>query len=103
MARKPTEIVPLMLRLRESLRHRLEQTAKQADRSMNAEIVDRLEKSFSRDDQKEMIAQAVRAARQSMIEEVNSRIEEQRSQLEELRLKLERQIGASKRKVKKEG
>lgn len=92
MARKPTEIVPLMLRLRESLRHRLEQVAKQADRSMNAEIVDRLEKSFSRDDLKKMLAQEFMAARKSFIEENDSR-------LEELRLDLERVI----RKAKKEG
>jgi hypothetical protein len=44
--RKKTAIVGLQLRLRESLRRRIEAAAKAEDRSLNSEIVDRLETSF---------------------------------------------------------
>jgi hypothetical protein len=50
MARKTTEIVTLSLRIREELRKRIEREAKRADRSMNAEIVHRLELSFQQGD-----------------------------------------------------
>ena len=50
MARKITEIVTLSLRIREELRKRVEREAKRADRSMNAEIVHRLEQSFEHQD-----------------------------------------------------
>src|SRR5262249_5932975 len=46
--RKKTDIVPLMLRLREELRGRLESAAKNQERSLNSEIVARLEESFRR-------------------------------------------------------
>jgi hypothetical protein len=47
MAKKPDEIVPIMLRIREDLRKRLEREAKKRPRpSLNAEIADRLEQSF---------------------------------------------------------
>jgi hypothetical protein len=49
-ARKATELVPTMLRIRESLRKKLERSAKSNDISINQEISDRLELSFSRDD-----------------------------------------------------
>jgi hypothetical protein len=45
-ARKAMEMVPTMLRMRESLRKRLERAAERNDRSMNAEMVDRLERSL---------------------------------------------------------
>jgi chromosome segregation ATPase len=44
--RKPHEIVPLMLRLRESLRQKLAKDAERNAKSLNAEIGDRLEKSY---------------------------------------------------------
>jgi hypothetical protein len=47
MARKSTETRGLMLRLPEGLRRRLEREAEQDGRSMNAEIVYRLEASAS--------------------------------------------------------
>jgi len=50
MARKPADIVPLMVRLRESLRARLERAAERNQRSMNLEIAARLEQSFTRDE-----------------------------------------------------
>jgi hypothetical protein len=47
MAKKPDDIVPIMLRIREDLRKRLEREAKKRPRpSLNAEIADRLEQSF---------------------------------------------------------
>ena len=46
MAKKSTAIVPTMLRMREDLRKRLEREAKKKDHSLNAEMVDRLERSF---------------------------------------------------------
>ena len=50
MARKPTDTAHLNLRYPEALRRRLEQAAKDSRRSMNTEIVARLEQSFRRDD-----------------------------------------------------
>jgi hypothetical protein len=48
MARKRTDIVKLQLRLPEALRRNLSQAAKSNRRSMNAEIVSRLDESFLR-------------------------------------------------------
>lgn len=50
MARKPTDIVAPNLRIRESLRQRLEKAAKRHGISINAEMVFRLNKSFEQDD-----------------------------------------------------
>jgi hypothetical protein len=47
--RKKTDIVPLMVRLREDLRARIEAAAKGRERSLNSEIVARLEESFDRE------------------------------------------------------
>jgi len=46
MARKPTDIVSLSLRIREGLRRRLAREAKNRNQSLNAEIADRLDQSF---------------------------------------------------------
>jgi hypothetical protein len=46
VAKKSTEIVPTMLRIREDLRKRLEREAKKRDHSLNAEMAERLEQSF---------------------------------------------------------
>jgi hypothetical protein len=51
MAKKSTEIVPIMLRVREDLRKRLEREAKKRVHSLNAEMVERLEKSFAKESQ----------------------------------------------------
>jgi hypothetical protein len=59
VARKLTDTVKLQVRLSERLRRRLEQAAKHNDWSMNTEIVDRLDVSFQREDQEEMIRRAV--------------------------------------------
>jgi hypothetical protein len=47
--RKKTDIVGLKLRLREHLRRRLETRAKYEERSLNAEVIERLEKSFEQE------------------------------------------------------
>jgi hypothetical protein len=48
MARKRTDVVKLQLRLPEALRRNLSQAAKNNRRSMNAEIVSRLDESILR-------------------------------------------------------
>jgi ATP-dependent helicase/DNAse subunit B len=55
MARKPTDPVKLQLRFHEALRRRLAQEAKKHDRSLNAEIIQRLEQSFREQDQKQLM------------------------------------------------
>ena len=49
MARKPTDEVQLKLRFSETLRRRLERVAARNNRSMNTEIIHRLEESLARD------------------------------------------------------
>jgi hypothetical protein len=72
MARKNTEIVTLSLRIREELRKRVEREAKRADRSMNAEIIHRLEQSFEHED----IIKAVREAVDSNLTPLTDRIDQ---------------------------
>ena len=62
MARKLTDTVKLQVRLSERLRRRLEQAATDNKWSMNTEIVNRLDVSFQREDQKKMLEKAVRDA-----------------------------------------
>ena len=50
MARKPTDTAHLNLRYPEALRRRLERAGKSNGRSLNSEIVHRLEQSFRRED-----------------------------------------------------
>jgi Arc-like DNA binding dprotein len=57
--RKSQELRPVMTRIPEALRRRLEREAEQNRRSMNAEIIRRLEDSFRRQDQQELIAETV--------------------------------------------
>ena len=66
MARKrrhsgaPNEIVQIGVRLEEQLRRRLERVASQRGQSMNAEIVERLRRSFQSDEDKTtLIAEAI--------------------------------------------
>jgi hypothetical protein len=90
-ARKATELVPTMLRIRESLRKKLERSAKSNDVSINQEISDRLEVSFNRDDilteiraslgdlkraMKEMQEQQFEKFRQQMLEEMRADAEQ---------------------------
>jgi predicted HicB family RNase H-like nuclease len=48
--RKITDQVQINVRMREALRAKLEQSAKKNYESLNREIVDRLERSFDRQD-----------------------------------------------------
>ena len=50
MARQQNDQIQLKLRFSEQLRRRLERAASQADRSMNAEIIHRLTRSFENED-----------------------------------------------------
>jgi hypothetical protein len=50
MPRKLTEIVQVNLRMRESLRRKLEKAAADANNSLNTEMVERLENSFQNED-----------------------------------------------------
>jgi hypothetical protein len=59
MPRKQSDTVQLKLRFPEKLRQRIESAADRNQRSLNAEIVQRLEHSFQRDDQ---AAQALKLA-----------------------------------------
>jgi hypothetical protein len=50
MGRKPAKRVQPKLRLPESLHHRLERAAEKKGQSLNAEMVERLERSFEREE-----------------------------------------------------
>jgi len=50
MARKATDMVQLKLRFSEALRRRLEREAKRNNRSMNTEIIHRLQRTVAIDD-----------------------------------------------------
>jgi Arc-like DNA binding dprotein len=62
MARKPTEVVHLKLRLPEALRRQLEKAAAQNSRSMNSEILQRLEDSFRHGSLDALIQKAAQTA-----------------------------------------
>src|SRR5215467_11233776 len=58
--RYPLEIVQIGVRLEEKLRRRLERAASQRGQSMNAEIIERLKRSFQGDEDKiSLIARAI--------------------------------------------
>ena len=67
MARKPTDTVAVTLRIPEELRRRLERAAKSRDTSLNAEMMRRLEDSFSQQDMKAAIIEAVQTATASFV------------------------------------
>ena len=62
MAKKPTEIVPIQVRVREGLRRQLETAARKQGRSLNSEIVSRLQSSFSKDDREALLESAAERA-----------------------------------------
>jgi hypothetical protein len=65
MAKKPTDTVQLKLRFPEALRRQIERAAAKQERSMNAEIVHRLEQSFSKEEMVDFAAtMAVQSANQ---------------------------------------
>jgi len=59
MVRKSQELRPVMTRLPEGLRRKLEREAEQNRRSMNAEIIHRLTQSFVRQERADLIAATV--------------------------------------------
>jgi len=62
MARKLQDTVQLKLRFSEALRRRLEREAKRQEQSLNAEIISRLEQSFRKAEDDDLIASTFRAA-----------------------------------------
>ena len=60
MPRKLTDTIQVNLRIKESLRRRLEQAAKKRDVSLNFEMVDRLKGSFDQDAHRTIEAAAAR-------------------------------------------
>jgi plasmid stability protein len=62
MARKLTDTAHLRLRFDEKLRRRIERDAARNTRSMNAEIIERLEKSFEKEEQRMLMVQAATTA-----------------------------------------
>jgi hypothetical protein len=62
MTRKPYQTVQLKLRFPEKLRLRIQSAAERSERSMNSEIVHRLEKSFEKDDLAALVSSAADAA-----------------------------------------
>ena len=72
MAQKGSELRPVMTRIPEKLRQRLEREAKFRGRSMNMEIVTRLQESFDIPDQTSAIASDVASEIGSGLDEVSS-------------------------------
>jgi DNA-directed RNA polymerase specialized sigma subunit len=74
-ARKATELVPTMLRMRESLRKQLERSAVRNDRSMTAEIVHRLERSLQDEEILTEIRNELAAVKKAMMETQDEQFE----------------------------
>jgi hypothetical protein len=78
VARKPTDTVKLQLRLTERLRRLLTQAAKDQKRSLNAEILHRLDETFLRQNfsalMREHIDNAAKAAAEIAAEKVAERL-----------------------------
>jgi Arc-like DNA binding domain len=72
MARKTTNVVQLKLRFSETLRRRLERDAAQNRRSMNAEIIARLEQAYFKSTTADLIAETVRETLNQLREERTS-------------------------------
>jgi hypothetical protein len=76
-ARKATELVPTMLRIRESLRKKLERAAKTNARSVNQEITNRIERTFAEEEQWEAHAKDMEERREEIEKEERVWYEEQ--------------------------
>jgi hypothetical protein len=81
MAQKGLELRPVMTRIPERLRQRLEREAKFRRRSMNMEIVSRLQESFDIPDQASAIASDVASEIQSELSEVSLGLADIQSQI----------------------
>ena len=89
MARKrrhavpPNEVIQIGVRLEEGLRRRLERVASQRGQSMNAEIVERLQRSFQNDEDKTtLIARAIIDAYPDIAERLEEIFAEDRREAE---------------------
>ena len=74
MAPKDAELRPIMTRLPEGLRQRLENEAARNGRSMNGEIIQRLERSFERDDHRKLIQDTATATAGTALESLKALI-----------------------------
>jgi hypothetical protein len=81
MAKKDLELRPVMTRIPEGLRRRLERQAKWLRHSMNAEIVSRLEASFNEPDLAQEIASDVESAIDIKFSDVYDGLSEIQSQI----------------------
>jgi Arc-like DNA binding domain len=81
MAQKGPDLRPVMTRIPERLRQRLEREAKFRRRSMNMEIVSRLQESFDIPDQASAIAEDVASEIQSELSEVSLGLADIQSQI----------------------
>jgi hypothetical protein len=81
MAQKGPELRPVMTRIPERLRQRLEREAKFRGRSMNMEIIYRLQESFDIPDQTSAIAEEVASEIGSGLDEISEGLEQIRSQV----------------------
>jgi hypothetical protein len=89
MARKPTEWVQFKLRIRESLRRKIERAAEKAAHSTNIEAVKRIEYTFAEEEERE--------AQWKAMQEQEEEIEEQQRQWYEEQAREKAEIEASLR------
>jgi len=80
MVRKDQELRPVMTRIPEGLRRRLEREAKWHRRSMNAEIIHRLQESFDLPDHAAAIADDINSELSRGFSDVDSSLDEIQSQ-----------------------
>jgi hypothetical protein len=92
MARKPQELRPVMTRIPEGLRRRLERSAGKSGRSMNAEIIHRLEESFRLEQSLigiEELSASVQERAAKQVREEAARFETEIRRLEDVRVALQ--------------
>ena len=69
--REKTAIVGLTLRLREDLRLRLENSAEKEGRSLNNEVIQRIEESFRRETADKVLEQTIHVLQEMKLEREN--------------------------------
>jgi metal-dependent amidase/aminoacylase/carboxypeptidase family protein len=77
MARKPTDYVQFKLRIRESLRRKIERAAEKAAHSANAEAVRRIEHTFEEEEHWEQMHKQLEEDREQIDEQQRQYYEEQ--------------------------
>jgi len=99
VARKNQELRPVMTRIPERLRGRLEREANSRGRSMNAEIVKRLQESFDIPEQAEAIVHDVSSEVESAVDNavfpIMKRLDELQSEIHTILARLESMVPAS--------